>query len=144
MLYWGVTTMVGPRIFEIEEVNRLIPDLEAVFGRLGELREKLRRLNLRINTLELIWGEAVHREDNPDHGEYQHHLADMKAVQEDFEGVTRRVTEMGGQVKALDPPLVDFFGVRDGRLVLWCWTRDEREVTHWHHVDEGFAGRRPV
>ena len=136
--------MVGPRIFERDEVDRLIPTLESIFDHLDGLKQKLRTLNLRINALEMIWGEAVHRADNPDHTELAHHLSEMKSLQEEFERTTGRVAEVGGQVKGLDPALVDFFGVREGHLVHWCWTRGEDEVAYWHHVDEGFAGRRPV
>ncbi len=136
--------MVGPRIYTPPEVDRLIPRLEALFGELDEVRGKIRAQKLRINALEMIWGNGVHTPDNPDHREYAHHLEEMKSLQEEFEKRTREITDLGGQVKGLDPPLVDFLGVRDGRLVLLCWTRGEQRIGHWHHVDEGFAGRQPL
>jgi hypothetical protein len=52
----------------------------------------------------------------------------------------------GAQVKDLDAGLVDF-PVRhpeDGRTVLLCWRVGEEGIRHWHGVDEGFAGRKPL
>jgi hypothetical protein len=40
--------------------------------------------------------------------------------------------------------LVDFPAVRDGEEVYLCWLVDEPEIEHWHELDAGFAGRRPL
>jgi hypothetical protein len=50
----------------------------------------------------------------------------------------------GVQVKDLDMGLLDFPCVVDGRTVLLCWKLGENGITHWHGVDEGFAGRKPI
>jgi hypothetical protein len=136
--------MPGPRVFSVEEVDALLPRLETVFARVDEIRARLRTLSIRVNALELIWGPAVHQEANPDHGELAQHLADMKQAEDDIDALTKKIARLGGQVKSIDPPLVDFYGVREGRLVYWCWTRGESHVEHWHHVDQGFANRQPV
>jgi hypothetical protein len=134
----------GPRVFTPREVDLLIPRLEALLGELDLLRGRIRDQKLRIDALEMIWGSAVQKEDNPDHREYQHHLTDMRSLQEEFEKRTHAISELGGQLKGFDPPLIDFLGVRDGHLVLLCWTKGEKKVAHWHEVDEGFAGRQPI
>jgi len=136
--------MPGPRVFTVEEVDALIPKLESLFSRLGGIQSRLRTLSIRVNALELIWGHAVHDPSNPDHGELEQHLSDMKGAETEVEALTKRVARLGGQVKSIDPPLVDFYGVREGRLVFWCWTRGEAHIEHWHHVDQGFANRQPV
>ena len=136
--------MPGPRVFGVEEVDALIPRLETIFARVDEIRARLKTLSIRVNALELIWGNAVHDPKNTDHGELAGHLADMKQAQDDVEALTKKVARLGGHVKSIDPPLVDFYGVREGRLVYWCWTRGESHVEHWHHVDQGFANRQPV
>jgi Uncharacterized conserved protein (DUF2203) len=40
--------------------------------------------------------------------------------------------------------LVDFPAVRDGQEVYLCWLVDEPDIEHWHELDAGFAGRRPL
>jgi hypothetical protein len=54
------------------------------------------------------------------------------------------ITAMGVQVKDLDIGLLDFPCVVEGRMVLLCWKLGEETITHWHGVDEGFAGRKPI
>jgi len=40
--------------------------------------------------------------------------------------------------------LVDFPALRDGEEIYLCWLVDEPEIEHWHELDAGFAGRRPL
>jgi hypothetical protein len=47
-------------------------------------------------------------------------------------------------VRDLERGLVDFPAVIDGREVYLCWLLDEPQITHWHGVESGFAGRRPL
>jgi hypothetical protein len=47
-------------------------------------------------------------------------------------------------VRDLDRGLIDFPAVLDGREVYLCWLLDEPSVTHWHAIEAGFAGRRPL
>ena len=136
--------MPGPRIFTVEEVDALLPRVEAVFRKMDDLKLRLKTINIRVNALEMIWGSQVHQKDNPDHGELTNHLSEMKACEEEFERCTKKIARLGGQVKSVDPALVDFYGVREARLIFWCWTRGEDKVEHWHHVDQGFSNRQPV
>jgi hypothetical protein len=40
--------------------------------------------------------------------------------------------------------LVDFRALMEGREVYLCWLLGEEEVTHWHELDAGFAGRQSL
>jgi hypothetical protein len=55
-----------------------------------------------------------------------------------------RLERLGVLVKDLDTGLVDFPALHEGEEVLLCWQLGEDEVAHWHGVDEGFAGRKPL
>src|ERR687886_1036912 len=55
-----------------------------------------------------------------------------------------RIHALGALVKDLDTGLVDFPARHRGRDVLLCWRLGEDEVAHWHGLEEGFAGRRPL
>ena len=50
----------------------------------------------------------------------------------------------GVQVKDLDIGLLDFPCKVDGHTILLCWKLGEKAITHWHGVEEGFAGRKPI
>jgi hypothetical protein len=47
-------------------------------------------------------------------------------------------------VKDIDEGLVDFPALRHGETVLLCWMLGEDHVAHWHTIEDGFAGRRPL
>jgi len=55
-----------------------------------------------------------------------------------------RIEEMGVLIKDLDVGLVDFPTLFRGEEVYLCWRMDEADIDHWHGVNEGFAGRRPI
>ena len=63
-----------------------------------------------------------------------------------IEGVQAAITELeelGIEVKEADG-LVDFPSMRDGEVVYLCWKFPEVDIRHWHKVEAGFAGRRPI
>jgi hypothetical protein len=136
--------LAGPRVYTVDEVNELIPELERRFLELDELRRKLKISKIRLDALEMIWGDQIHKNDCPDHGEYDHHLEELKATEEQFQKTAGSFSEFSATVKGLDPGLLDFYGVHDGHLVFLCWRRGEEKCEFWHHVDAGFAGRQPV
>ncbi len=136
--------MAGPRIYERHEVDEMIPRLEEILLRLDAHRDQLQTLKIRVNALEMIWGEKIREKSCSDHGEFSNHMEEMEKVQGFFKRCADEISDLGGQVKGLEPPLIDFYGVQEGHLVFWCWTRGETSVDHWHHLDEGFAERHPV
>jgi hypothetical protein len=54
------------------------------------------------------------------------------------------IDSIGVQVKDLDIGLLDFPCEVDGQVILLCWKLGEKTITHWHGVQEGFAGRKPI
>ena len=51
--------MPGPRVFARHEVDELITSLEEILLDLENHRAQLQELKIRINALEMIWGEAL-------------------------------------------------------------------------------------
>jgi hypothetical protein len=54
------------------------------------------------------------------------------------------IDSIGVQVKDLSIGLLDFPCEVDGRTILLCWKLGEKSITHWHGLEEGFAGRKPI
>lgn len=81
-------------------------------------------------------------------------VLDQRAWRADTERVERLTTEvqrgldqilkLGGVPKDLGLGLVDFLHLRRGEEVNLCWKFGEREIRHWHGLDEGYAGRKPL
>jgi hypothetical protein len=47
-------------------------------------------------------------------------------------------------LRDLERGLVDFPALRDGREVYLCWVEGEEEVSYWHELEAGYAGRQPL
>lgn len=67
----------------------------------------------------------------------------MKAAQR-IKDTLAEIDSIGVQVKDLDIGLLDFPCEVEGQIILLCWKSGEKSITHWHGVQEGFAGRKPV
>lgn len=67
-----------------------------------------------------------------------------KAVQQ-IKDAVGEIHATGVQVKDLDVGLLDFPCVVENEIVLLCWKLGEpHSIQHWHGVEEGFAGRKPI
>ena len=136
--------MVGPKIYDIDEANVLIPTFEAAFEELDGIREELKVAKIKLNALEMIWGQALNSDENPDHQEGVSLLEEMKSLEEKFSAIINRLNAEGATVKDLDEGLVDLYHVREGLLVFLCWKRGEDEFGSWHHVDAGYDDRQEL
>jgi hypothetical protein len=54
------------------------------------------------------------------------------------------IDSIGVQVKDLNIGLLDFPCEVEGQIILLCWKLGEKAITHWHGLQEGFAGRKPI
>ena len=63
---------------------------------------------------------------------------------ESFHSVLNQLQELGAWVKDLQMGLVDFYGMRNGEYMWWCWKLGEERVGYWHPLDEGYASRQPL
>ncbi|HKV81310.1 MAG TPA: DUF2203 domain-containing protein [Candidatus Sulfotelmatobacter sp.] len=54
------------------------------------------------------------------------------------------IDSIGVQVKDLNIGLLDFPCEVEGQIILLCWRLGEKAITHWHGLQEGFAGRKPI
>ena len=61
-----------------------------------------------------------------------------------LKSIVSRVQEIGCQLKDVESGLVDFPTLYRGEEVYLCWKLGEPSITSWHHVADGFAGRRPI
>lgn len=69
---------------------------------------------------------------------------EVDALAEKLAEAVEELTELGVELKGVDPALVDFPSRREGRLVYLCWQYGEDRVRWWHPIHAGFAGRRPI
>src|SRR5512138_1699188 len=132
----------GPRFFTVEEANALVSTLQIEFGRIAKARSALGPLIESLGGAEAAVA-ILHEGGEPPPGR-EADAARLRGLAAEITESVERVNELGCLVKDLDAGLVDFYAMQDGEPVLLCWQFGEPAVSHWHGVDEGFAGRKPL
>ncbi len=122
------------RVFTLKQANRTLPlvsrivtdivrqhkkvcDLEDIYQRPGPGAPEEGRIALREKCLAEV--------------EFLRELGDELAA-------------VGCQLKDWRRGIVDFFAIRDGRPIEFCWRLGEDRISHWHETDAGFRARQPM
>lgn len=134
---------LGPRLFTVAEANALIPFLEKGLSELAAFRSELRSLRKDIEVLSLISASAGGA-SNPDTAELRDKRKRYRSIAGEIEKINTSLEQTGCIVKHPDEGLVDFFHLRNDRLVFLCWKVGERTVRFWHPLAGGFAARQPL
>jgi hypothetical protein len=133
---------VAERYFSVADVEALIPELtrlmEQVMSANAEAGEARERLLAEKQRIDLAGGGVLDRRAwRADRDRIERLTAEIQRWLGD-------ITELGGAPKDLGLGLVDFLHLRNGREVNLCWKYGEHEIRHWHGLDEGYAGRKPL
>ena len=130
------------RIFTLSEAEAILPavaalleEARAALAHASERHEQIQNLRRRV----LMMGGV---QLNPLHS------ADLVAERDRSAAIAHKslaaIQEQGVQVKDVEAGLLDFPARRGGRIVLLCWKRGEAAIQHWHGLEEGFSGRKPI
>lgn len=122
--------------FTIEEAEALIPELERVFASVAEL---VARAELKASEL-----RRRERDGDADQAATAIERAQLQFLARGIDEWLSKVSALGAVPKGIDPALVDFPHRHEGREVYLCWRLGDKRLTHYHGVDEGFSGRKPL
>jgi len=125
--------MMHHRHYSVEEANRRLELVGAIVHRIREARVQLagEGFDQAFCTLaELTGGAWPGRE----------HASASLEITLGFE----RLEELDVVVRDLERGIIDFPSLLGGEEVYLCWLVGERSVGHWHAVESGFGGRRPI
>jgi hypothetical protein len=133
---------VAERYFSPADVEALIPRLTRIMERVmaayteaGTVRDRLQAEQQRIT----VSGGGV-----LDRRAWQAAKARGEQLTGELQRGLDEIVQLGGAPKDLGLGLVDFLHLRDGEEVNLCWKYGEREIRHWHGLDEGYAARKPL
>lgn len=123
----------GFRIFTVAEAGQVLPLVRRIMTDLMAAHDAWR---VAVRALESgIGGGEIELEATADRV-----MAEARMVEQ----YLAELRELGCVFKGFDGGLVDFYALRDDRLVFLCWRMDEPRVGHWHELDAGFTGRQPL
>jgi hypothetical protein len=133
---------VADRYFTVAEVEALIPKLAEIMKRVmaghAEARAVRDRLQAEQQRIAAAGGGVL------DRAAWRDAQARGERLMADVRHGLEEIVSLGGTPKDLGLGLVDFLFLRDGEDVNLCWKYGEREIRHWHGLDEGYAGRKPL
>jgi hypothetical protein len=130
------------KTFTLEEAQSLLPLLESLLRRAieskrasqeveGQIAELGRRIYLSGGMRVDVAAVAKQRAEMEEH---------LQRVRESIS----EIDSIGVQVKDMDAGLLDFPCKLDDQVVLLCWRMGESTIEHWHTIDDGFKGRKPL
>jgi hypothetical protein len=130
------------RTFSLQEAQTMLPILEGLLRKCIDGKKLIETVDRELASL----GERIFYSGGS--------LVDLKrtalrraerekAVQR-LRDAMAEIDAIGVQVKDLDIGLLDFPCKVDDEIVLLCWKLGEPGITHWHGMQEGFAGRKPI
>ncbi|MGZ4788902.1 MAG: DUF2203 domain-containing protein [Terriglobales bacterium] len=130
------------RTFTLAEAQELLPILEGQLRKASEAKKRIEQIDAGfqdINRRILMHGGMM-----LDIVPLARLRAERDKLNQTVTDTLAEITAMGVQAKDLDIGLLDFPCVVEGKVVLLCWKLGEAAITHWHGVEEGFAGRKRI
>lgn len=133
---------MSDRTFTLEEAQSLLPVVESL------LRTSIDGKKL-IDTVDLEFQALAHRVFlsgglHVNVVQMARRKAEREKTIHEVRDAMSEIDAIGVQVKDLDIGLLDFPCEVDGQTVLLCWKLGEDGITHWHSIEEGFAGRKLI
>ena len=125
--------MLHRRHYTPEQANQLIPAVGRIVRRIRDARRQLALEGFDTDfatTAELTGGSWAGRE----------HAEAALEVALGFDHLER----LDIVVRDLERGLIDFPSLLGEEEIYLCWLLDEPAVGHWHAVEGGFGGRRPL
>jgi hypothetical protein len=126
------------RLFTINEANALLPTLRPL---MQKILENIRRLK---STTEAV---IRNKQLDPEAADLMERLQENDEIARLVKEVKDWVEEIhrhGCLCKGVEQGLIDFPCMLGAEVVFLCWQLGEASVNHWHRIEDGFIGRRPL
>lgn len=128
------------KYYTVEEANKALPLVRMIVSDIVRQDRIVEDLHQRLSML-------TKERRRPSNDVYAEEIAQFQAELEaenaKLGSYVEELIKLGVELKGSDG-LCDFYCMMDGREVFLCWRLGEPEVSFWHDLDSGFAGRKPL
>lgn len=130
------------RTYDLDQANQALPVVRRLVGRLVELVGWLPELedDRRVAAYRAGRTGAAAGENE----RLERATIALQSAEDDCAAALHGLEELGIRIKDARMGLVDFLSYREDELVELCWKLGEDQVAYWHHIGEGYAGRKPL
>lgn len=127
------------KYFTIEEANRTLPYVRPIVSDIVAAYRQWRAGVVRYEGL-----ASQSRTTGGESPEQESLREEVDVIARRINGYLEELSAVGCVFKGFDDGLVDFYSKLNGRDVFLCWKLGESDVSHWHELDAGFAGRKQL
>ena len=125
-----------------------LAEAESLLPRVRELISEARMFKLRLEKKVAAWEEMLvgpngHRAHASPADEVMM-KGHVQFLMGEINERLAQITQFGAIPKDLDAGLVDFPTRVNGEEAYLCWRIGEAHIEHWHDLDEGYSGRKPL
>jgi len=133
---------MSDRTFTLDEAHSLLPILESLLRTAIKAKEVMEEVDAELQALHhrIFLNGGMFLDAVP----LARRKAERAKAEQHAKDALAEIDSIGVQVKDLGIGLLDFPCEVDGQTILLCWKLGEKSITHWHGVQEGFAGRKPI
>lgn len=124
--------------------NAALPEVRSLLREARSRASRLRDLQANLNDLRIVHGDQVLSPAGAGHAEFAALLEDFNTEREGYLELVAAFGKLGAELKDVEQGLVDFRGKVGARDAYLCWRDGEDAITHWHELDTGFPGRKPL
>jgi hypothetical protein len=133
---------MAQRTFTLDEAQLLLPVLQSLLKQAIESKQLIERIDKEFQDLNhkifLAGGMLINI------AKVAGRKAEREKAVQKIKDALNEIDATGVQVKDLDIGLLDFPCLVDEGMILLCWKLGEEKITHWHSLEEGFKGRKPI
>jgi hypothetical protein len=128
---------IKKKYYTVVEANASLPLVRSILRDITELAVSIQSRHQRLVGLQNAGTiDKAHQE------EIQQIVTEFESDQERMKDYEQELKNLNVELKDYVTGLIDFPCWMDGREVYLCWRLGEPEVSHWHELDAGFAGRQ--
>jgi hypothetical protein len=133
---------MSDRTFTLDEAHSLLPILESLLRTALHAKKLMEEIDAEVQALHhrIFLNGGMFLDIVP----LARRKAERARSEQRIKDALAEIDSIGVQVKDLDIGLLDFPCEVEGQTILLCWKLGEKSITHWHGVQEGFAGRKPI
>jgi len=133
---------MSDRTFTLDEAQSLLPVLESLLRNAIHARKLIEQVDAEQQMLHhrIFLNGGMFLDIVP----LARRKAERVKAEQRVKDALAEIDSIGVQVKDLNTGLLDFPCEVEGQIVLLCWKLGEKSIAHWHGMQEGFAGRKPI
>ena len=130
------------RTFTLDEAQSLLPVVESLLRTAIQAKQIIEEADAELQALHhrIFLSGGMFLDIVP----LARRRAERAKAEQQAKDALAEIDSIGVQVKDLSIGLLDFPCEVEGQIILLCWKLGEPAITHWHGLQEGFAGRKPI